>query len=292
MIAPGLKRNGWTQWHFIGAALMGLAGLAATIEPWRDIYEIAMRDEESSHIMLVPIVMAWLIWVRRGRMRYCRPTGRWIGPVLVGIGWAMHTLGDAWLMQSVWHAGAVVTVVGCVLSVLGAEVAKAFLPALLVLAFLVPVPGLVRQRIAIPLQSATALITEQVLLVLELPISRSGSILSINGVEVAIAEACNGLRMVFALLLVSFAVGFGMPLRSYARAIILLATPATAIFCNVVRLVPTVYLHGYAETSTADTFHDVSGWLMLGVSLVLLMLILRALRWALVPVTRYTLATN
>ena len=108
--------------------------------------------------------------------------------------------------------------------------------------------------------------------------------------DVEIAEACNGLRMVFALVLVSFAFAFGMPLKIYARVLVLLATPISAIVCNVFRLVPTVWLYGYYPGAFADQFHTASAWVMLVVAFLMLVGILRLLRWALIPVTQYTLA--
>jgi exosortase len=119
---------------------------------------------------------------------------------------------------------------------------------------------------------------------------RSGNMLSVNGNDVEIAEACNGLRMMFALALAMFAFAFGSPLRTYARILVLAATPITAVACNVVRLVPTVWLYGYYPSDLAGTFHDVSGWVMLVVAFLLLLAIVRLLRWAMVPVTEYTLA--
>lgn len=287
-----MLRNGWTIWHLLGAVALAAVGIAATWDIWQDIYNIAMRDEESSHIFLVPIVVLWLVYVRRKRMRYCQPKGLWLGPLVVAVGWLAHSVGDAYMYQSVWHGGAVLVVVGAGLSCLGLPTARAFLPALIALVFLVPIPGIVRQQLALPLQTATAIITEQVLLVLAMPIDRAGNVLTINGVEVAIAEACNGLRMVFALTLVSYTLAFSLPLRHYVRAILIVASPISAVFCNVLRLIPTVWVYGYADVSIGNSFHDISGWVMLGVSLLLLMGIIAALRWALVPVTRYTLATN
>ncbi|MEX0654168.1 MAG: exosortase/archaeosortase family protein [Phycisphaeraceae bacterium] len=287
-----MLRNGWTTWHVAGAAGMAAVAMLATRDVWADIYNIAMRDEESSHIFLVPIVVLWLLYVRRKRIRYCRPTGLWIGPLLVAAGWVAHSVGDAYMYQSIWHGGAVLVVLGAALSFLGLPVVRAYLPALIALGFLVPIPGIVRQQIAMPLQAATAVITEHILLVLATPIDRGGNVLTINGVDVAIAEACNGLRMVFALTLVSYTLAFSLPLRSYVRAILIIASPLSAVLCNVIRLIPTVWIYGYADVSIGDRFHNISGWVMLGVSLLLLLGIITALRWAMVPVTRYTLAAN
>lgn len=284
------RRNGWQLWHPLAALALGALGMAATWDSWYDIFQIAWRDEESSHILLVPVVMLWLLWVRRGRLRQCRPTGTWVGPVLVAIGWALYAQGDTRLIEAFWHFGAVLVVVGCILTILGKDVLLRFLPAFAVLVFLVPVPGTIRGSIALPLEQTTAHVTATLCDMLGIPVIPAGNALHINGMVVGIAEACNGLRMVFTLLLVSFAFAFGTPLRAYARALVLIASPVSAIVCNVIRLIPTVLLYGYAPKPWADWFHTTGGWVMVGVAFAILMGMLAVLRWALVPVTQYTLA--
>lgn len=285
-----LGRNRWDGWHLGGGLVMLVLGVIVTRDAWADIFHIAVRDEESSHIFLVPLVFAWLIWSRRVRLRQCRPSGTWAGPVLAAAGWAVWSIGYNNAIQSFWHGGALLMVLGCFVAMLGFEVIRRFLPAFVVLVFLIPVPGMVRQRIAIPLQVYTAEVTDALFKIIGLPVSRAGSVLTINGVDVGIVEACNGLRMVFALTLVSCAFAFGTPLRWYVRLIVVAASPVSAILCNVVRLVPTVWLHGYASADTADAFHEFSGWGMLVVAFLLLFGIIRVLRWAHVPVAQYTLA--
>jgi exosortase len=285
-----LANFGWTPWHAVGAVLMGVVGMLATLPAWRDIYFIASQDEEASHIFLVPVVAAWMFWVRRARLRYCSPSGGLIGPPIVAIGWAMSVFGFNHAVQALWHVGAVLVVLGCVLSVIGKHVLFRFLPAFVVLIFLVPVPGAIRQAIAVPLQTATAAGAQAILETAGIPIERSGNLLSINGVDVTVAEACNGMRMVFALALVSYAFAFSLPLRNSVRVLVLLASPLSAIVCNIIRLIPTVWLYGYRPPAVADAFHDMSGWVMLPIAFVLLLGIIRVLRWALIPVAKFNLA--
>lgn len=291
-MALAYVKHGWTQARLWTAALLGVLGFIVTFAAWADIYQIAIKDEEASHIFLVPLVMAWLIWVRRGRFRHCQPRGTLIGPVLVALGWAISTWGYRHAVQSFWHGGAVLVVVGCVLSALGWDVLMRFLPAFVLLVFLVPIPGMIRQQIAIPLQQATAQVTQVLFDLFGLPIERSGNMLSINGTAVEIAEACNGLRMVFALVLVSYGFAFGEPLRNYVRGLIIAASPLSAILCNVIRMVPTLWLYGYGSRTMADGFHNLAGWVMLALAFMMLMGIIRLLRWAYIPVAHYTLASQ
>lgn len=271
---------------------VGLVALAmyGNRDAWLDILHIARRDPESSQVFLAPIVAGWLAWVRRGRLRRHVPRSTLVGPLLIAVGWAMYEIGDANLIQSLWHLGAVVVAIGCVATALGGNLLLRFLPAVAALAFLVPVPGRVRQAIAVPLQSATAHVTQLVLDTLGANVERLGSVLNINHQEVMIAEACNGLRMVFALMIVSFAFAYGVPLRNPVRVLVVLLSPVTAIVFNVLRLVPVVWSFGTFSSSFATQIHDLSAWVMLPLSFLALLGVTRLLRWAHVPVSPYLLA--
>lgn len=283
-------RSPWRLWHFYAVLGMMALGFAVTWRAWVDIANIAMRDEEASHVLLVPVVFAWLVWVRRFRMQMCRPVGQWIGPLFIAIGGAMAMFGYARAMQSVWHTGSVMVVLGCALSILGRQVFFAFLPAIATLIFIIPVPAAIRLQLAIPMQSVTAEVTQWVFELFGQAVDRSGNVLSINGEQVRIVEACNGMRMVFTLVMVSYAYAFGTPLRGYVRFIIIGLSPLTAVACNVVRLIPTVWMYGYMPDTIADPFHSAAGWVMVGVAFLFLMSILKLLKWMLIPVAPFTLA--
>ncbi|HYO07780.1 MAG TPA: exosortase/archaeosortase family protein [Tepidisphaeraceae bacterium] len=283
-------RNGWRPSHVAFAIGLALAGVLATFEAWSDLVRIAISDEESSHALLVPVIVAWLVWARRGRLRHCRPVGQWIGPVIAAAGAGLFLLGEARLIESFWHGGAVMVAVGCCLTILGKDVLRNFLPALLVLVFLVPIPGRIRQKIAVPLQSSTAMVTQGVCEFGGLSVERSGNLLRFNRVDVAIGEACNGMRMTFALVLVSFAFALTTPLRGSVRVLVVLLSPLSAVVANVIRLVPTVWVYGTYSPTAAERFHDISGWLMLFVAFLALMGTIRLLQWLAVPVTPYPFA--
>jgi exosortase len=301
MMATLCNRKGWTRAHLVMAFVAVALGVLATLPAWADIvYHVIRRspdtgrltlDEEASHALLVPLVFAWLVWVRRARFRFCQPRGQLVGTVLVALGWLISAWGFRNSVKVFYHGGAVMLTVGCLLSVVGKDVLMRFLPAFGVLVFLVPVPGSVRYQIAGPLQTATAQATQTIFEVLGEPVTRTSNQLSINGQAVNIIEACNGLRMVFTLMLVSYAFAFGEPLRHYVRLIILLASPLSAILCNVIRMIPTVWVYGYYQ-SMAETFHTWAGWVMLVPAFLILMGVIRVLRWAMLPVQHYVLASE
>ncbi len=283
-------RRAWRRWHLWSALLLATIGAWMVRDALVDIVRIGLKDEEASHILLAPLIIGWLVWARRHRLRIMEQYGTWIGPVVVAVGWLFYAVGYMYWIQVFWHFGAVLVVTGCALSIWGMDVLRRFLPAFVALAFILPVPGTIRQMVGIPMQTITAEWTRAITEVCGFDVVRSGNQLLVNEMPVNIAEACNGMRMVFTLVLVSFTYAFTQPLRNGVRFLILLASPLSAIFFNVVRLIPTVLLYGYADHTTAEQFHDISGWVMLIVAFLSLMGLIELLRWALVPVQRFTLA--
>ena len=286
-----LRRDRWTAWHALAAAFMAALGVMVTWEAWADIYRIAAVDQEYSHVFLVPLVAFWMVWVRRMRVRHCRPVGTLLGPAIAAAGWLISSYGFYRGHQSLWHGGSVLVVVGCVTAVLGKHVIFRFFPAVAVLVFLIPVPGTIRQQIAQPLQTWTAQIADALLQFMGATSERLGNSLTVNGRQVVVAEACNGVRGIFGLIMVSYAFGFGLPLRNRVRFLILLASPLATIGCNLLRILPTAWIYGYGSEQWGATFHDWAGWTMLPLAFLVLLGIIKVLRWATVPVMKYSLAS-
>lgn len=273
-----LRRN----WDFsigLWLGVLTLVAVAATSDLWKDIFAIGWRDEENSHLILAPFVALWLVWVRRERIRFARPQVSILGPLVIIFGWASIRIGYQQGIIIAQHGGALLIVSGAALTMLGPRLLRLFLPAAAAMLFILPVPGRIRQAIALPLQEHTAQITHYLLTVIGVPLERGGSVLTINGHEVAVAEACNGMRMVTALLLITFAFVFSVPMRQRIRLFFLIISPLIALLVNVIRLVPTVLLYGYSSATIADAFHDASGWAMLFVALGILWGTLGLLRW-------------
>ncbi len=283
-------RRGIPKIDGVLATLLVLLAIAATVPVWRDIVYMATRDEEQSHILLALPIAIWLAWQRRERLRRWEKRGTWIGPLLIALGYALSAFGFSRGVQILWHGGALAMVVGALLSVFGVQVAWKLAPAFGALAFVLPIPGFLRFRIAQPLQEASAWATNFLMDLFGAPVSRMGNALMINGHEVAVAEACNGMRMVAALALISYFFVFTVPMRMSVRLFILAISPIIAVIVNVIRLVPTVLFYGYLDAELASFLHDVSGWLSLALALGLLWLLLALLRWIEVPLTPYAVS--
>ncbi len=280
-------RHGWSTAQVVTLGVLMLAAVWACLGAWSDIVRQATHRSDAGYIMLVLPVAGYLFWIRRSRARFvrCRPSA-W-GPLTVLMGIALAWYGDETDLQIARHLGAVVTLVGAILAMTGLEALRQFGSVFLTLLFLVPVPGYFRTRLAIPLQEGATAFTDGVLNLIGVASERHGASLVIRDTPIAVGEACDGMRMVFALVLVVFAFVFSVPFRPTTRVVLILLSPLVALICNVVRLVPTAIVYGFADPGTAEKVHDVAGWLMLPLALVLLLTVVRLMRWLDLPVFRW-----
>jgi len=249
-----------SDWLILAVLLAAAVGVM--YDTWYDIFRVAIIDEELSYVLLAPFLVFYLAWSRRRLFRGCRIRNTWVGLPVVGFGWLVHWYGFNF-DPAIWRAGAVVVAGGIVIATMGTDVAWRLGPALVAMAFLIPIDPTGRYRIAEPLEVFTAEAAQNVCVVLGMNVDRQGNLLSINGTAVTIAEACNGARMIVSLFMVCYFVAFDSPLKWYVRAALLLASPLVAIVANVTRLVPTIWMFGHASQTAAERFHDWSGWFML-----------------------------
>lgn len=259
------------KWQLHIAALLGLLALQfyVNLPVWRDILAIGIKDEEMSQILLAPIVCFYLVFQRRDQFANWAFHGRWIGIPIILIAWLFQVVGDLYGYESVWHSSAVLCLVGCIVGVLGSEIIRRFWPALIVLGFMVPVPGILRRAIAFPLQELTATMAANISVTIGMNVEQAGSLLYINNQAVAIAEACSGLRMVFALGLITWALAFGSRLSWWERSLILVFSPVLAVLANLIRVLPTLWAYGYLDQNVADMIHDWGGWVMLAFAFII-----------------------
>lgn len=282
----------WTIPRLVVLVLLLGAGLVAFGPALLDALGIGLHNQDQSHVLLSPIIVFWLVWLRRARLRHVRWQPHMLGPTLVLAGAVLHWI--AWQndIHTVWYLSAIIAIVGVFVSVAGTLPLRLFAPAFGALAFLIPAPGIVREWISLPLQSVATTVTQGSLELLGVPVARLGHVIFVNGEAVTMTEACNGMRLIFSLTLVVYTFAFSLALKPITRLTLILLSPVLAIAANVARLIPTSVVYGHLSADRALLFHDISGWLMLPLVLVTLALLLRVLQWIDLPVCSYRIARS
>jgi exosortase len=281
------------SWQLVAVGLlMALLGVWATWRAWADAWSLVDFYGDNNHVFLAPLVAFWLFWVRRGRLAHVRVTGRWVGLALIIAGWLLRSHGLAQNIAAGFHMGSLLVVLGAFVSVCGKGAILRFLPAVVALMFLIPVPQRVRSDLAVPLQTTTAWMTDGVLDVMGVDSHLAGRSLVVNGRTVTIAEANHGMPMVFGVLLLAYAFAFAWPFKNSVRLLLLVLSPLVTLGCSVLRTIPLVWTYGNRVEDGFAWLHAYSSWLMLPVAFVMLLGVLRILRWLDVQTERYRLAVQ
>jgi exosortase len=130
------------------------------------------------------------------------------------------------------------------------------------LSTMVPLPAIVYNAIAVPLQlfaSSAATLAAQAVGV---SIYRQGNIIQLANTSLGVAEACSGLQSLSALLVASLLVGFIENGRVAGRVLLFLLAGPLAIFVNVLRITGTAILADYRLEYALGFYHSFSGWLV------------------------------
>jgi exosortase len=286
------KKTGLPIWFAVSTGLILFFGnILAYRTPLQDILTIAARDPERGYIFIVPVVAAYLAWLRRTRIREFTVRPSWVGPLIMLLGWLCYLIGGSESVMFMWHMGFLISIIGGIVTFTGPGVLRPFAPAFLVLFVMVPLPGSARQLMTQPMQALATSVSAFILDLSGVPAVQAGNLITINGVTVAVGEACDGMRLLVPLGLVIFAFVFSLPLNWKMRSALIIASVPVGLVCNVFRLIPTALAYGYTP-AIAENVHDLGGWGMIPLSIVILLGLLRLIEWLDIPVSRWRLVTG
>ncbi len=268
-----------------GFAKSAAAGLAlASMFVWAfeptfaRLWRVWQNDADYSAGQLVPLAALYMVVTRRRLLRELT-VGFWPGGMLVfAAGLIVSVFGECFFYSSLENLGMVICANGLAMSLLGWQGYKRLWCPLVFLVLMLPLPHRIHDMVLLPLQGVGARISATVLETIGVPVARFGHVLEVEGHKIAVAEACSGLRMVFAFLIVTGVVAYVIEQRRWQKIAVLLSSIPIALFCNVVRIVFAAYMYSIGQEWLAQgAFHGAAGLAMMPVALVLVYLEVRLL---------------
>ncbi|RJP40396.1 MAG: exosortase/archaeosortase family protein [Phycisphaerales bacterium] len=230
-------------------------------------------NDDYSVGMLVPPAALYVLWLKRRSLERSRLRPFWGGLAVLALAEFARWYGLTRLFESAERYALALTVFALVLMVAGIDFVRRSLWVWAFLLLMVPLPGRVHNTIADPLQSFATSGAVFTLELLGITVERSGNTMVLNGdTPMAVAEACSGLRMLTAFVVVSSLFAFVVHRPTWHKATIVISSVPIAIACNVLRLVATAMLFLWASSATAEKFfHDFAGLVMMPAAFLMLM---------------------
>jgi exosortase len=240
-------------------------------------------QEEYSHGFLVPIVSGYLIWSKREVLRNTPiEPGPW-GLGLMVVAFAAYLTGSVGADLFLQRLSLVLMMAGGVLYVAGWPVFKTLLFPFAFLLLMIPLPGIIFNSIAFPLQLLAAKLASWVMETCGVPVFREGNVMHLAATSLDVEEACSGIRSLVSLT----ALGVLFTYATYSswppRVLLMLAVVPIAIAANVSRVAVTGLLAHYVSVDTAlGVFHAAGGWSVFAIAAGLLLAVAWLLRrWGL-----------
>jgi exosortase len=165
------------------------------------------------------------------------------------------------------------TIGSCVLLLGGKALFKKTLTVLLFLVLMLPWPARLQSKIALPLQDYATRSAVFSLETLGYDVIREGTLIHIGDTHVAVAEACNGLRMITAFFVIAGLVALIARRPLWEKAMICLSSLPIALICNTIRLTVTAIAFTMVKGELWEqVFHDFGGYAMMPLALGIIVL--------------------
>jgi len=258
----------------IFAALLPLFIMVLSYWPTIEIlFDDWQNNDDYSAGQLVPIVALFLIWRERKFIKECLFVPCWAGGItLLLLAQTTRFYGFLSGRYSVERYSLVLTMMGLVLLMAGWRVFKAVKWILFFLFLMFPFPGLIHNQINGPLQKIATTGSVFFLEAFGARISQQGNVIMLNETTpMAVAEACSGLRMLTAFVIVAAFMAYMVKRSRLKKAILLFSSIPVAVMCNILRLCVTAVLFMIASSEVAEKFfHDFAGLVMMPVAVLLM----------------------
>jgi exosortase len=263
----------------IGATLLVAAGFLLLYR--HVLAKLALdwwTDDNYSHGFFIIPIAAYLAWERRARFFAAaqQPTVVGliilVGSVLVLVG---GVLGSELFLTRISLLG---TTVGIVLFFFGWARLRVLAFPLAFLILMIPLPAIVFNQIALPLQLQASRFGEGVLGVVDIPVLREGNVLILANTTLEVAQACSGIRSLISLLTLGIVFGYFVDSRGWVRSLIALSSVPVAIVANGARVAGTGIAADYMGPAAAEGFfHEFSGWIVFVAAFAMMIIIQRAI---------------
>ncbi len=249
--------------------LLGLVGLYYQV--LLHLAETWAVNDNFSHGYFIPLVSIYMIFSLREQLQQAviQPCN-WGVLILLG-GLALLILATVASLNFMQQSSLLIVLWGIILYLFGRRYAALLFVPIAYLFFMIPIPAILWNKIAFPMQLYSSAITENIIRMLGVTIYREGNVLYLVETTLEVVDACSGLRSLTTMFALSAAVAWFAHYPTWRKWLVFLAAAPIAIFVNMVRLTATALLASrYGEEVAQGFLHEFSGMLVFILGLTLL----------------------
>ncbi len=236
-------------------------------------------DPDFSHGFFVPLFAGFVIWQRRHRLAQLPVQPSWLGLVVIAGSLCILIVGVLGAELFLQRSSLVLLLMGLVIHFFGWSWFRALLFPLACLFLMIPIPSIIYNRIAFPLQLLASQVAATLLAGARVPVLLEGNVIQLPYMMLEVVEACSGLRSLVSLITLAIIYGHLLEPNRIRRTVLVLSAVPVAVLANSFRVAGTGLLGHYWEPEKAQGFfHTFSGLVVFLISLFLLFALHGAMR--------------
>ncbi len=251
---PSLKMLGLVS--IVMAMLIALFydGLELMVDWW-------MTREEYGHGVMIPFIVAFLIWQKKDKLETMQFTSSVGGFVLVLLGVMLYYLGELSSIYILIQYAFVLTLIGMFLSIVGFQSFKLIFVPLLMLIFMLPLPNFIFNDLSAQLQLISSQLGVAVIRLFDISVYLEGNVIDLGVYKLQVVEACSGLNYLFPLMTLGFMSSYFFTGALWKKVVIFLSSIPITIFMNSLRIGMIGVTVEYGGIEMAEgVLHDFEGW--------------------------------
>jgi exosortase D (VPLPA-CTERM-specific) len=230
------------------------------------------QQEEYSHGYIVPLVTAWLLWVRRDVLAANTGSPTWIGFVLVALAAFVHAIGLLSTISILSQLAFLIALLGITLAVGGFSLLRVSFAPVLFLIFAIPLPYFINAGLTLELQLISSRLGVAFINLFNVPVYLEGNLIDLGTYKLQVVEACSGLRYLFPLMSLSFLAAYLFEAPIWQRALVLFSSIPITIAMNGFRIgVAGVTVNQWGPVMAEGMLHFFEGWIIFLASALLLL---------------------
>src|SRR5262249_48165562 len=238
-------------------------------------------DENYSHGFLIPFVSAYAIWSRRDLVFSTAPEPRLFpGAALMIVAVLTLFAGIAGAELYIARISMVLSLAAPVIYFFGTEWSRRLAFPIGLLLFAIPVPNIVFNQIAFPMQLIASDYATRAIRMFGVPALREGNVIELAQMKLQVVEACSGIRSLMTLAALAVVYAYFAENRWARRLALVVAVIPIAIAANAARVAGiAVIAHARGVQAAEGFLHGFSGWLVFIVAALLMLSFSQAMSW-------------
>ncbi len=253
-----VKPIGWAKASIYGLLLLSVyhsALLWLVTNDW--------SRETYSYCYLIPFIVLYLIWDKRGDLASLPSAPSWKGLVPIVLGLLLFWPGELGGEYLTLYISFWLVLVGICWMHLGWQKFKAIAFALVFMLTMFPIPHFLYNKVSLKLQLISSQLGVAMIKLCGMPAYREGNIIDLAFTRLQVVDACSGLHSLISLIVLCLLMAYFFKTHFWKRAVLFVSAVPLAIVANSIRIALTSILYKVWGAKVAEGFfHGFSGWLI------------------------------